>query len=81
MTFKKYKLQYQVARNRDQLMISFQCDLYHFCNLKGLDSRKGNADAKLLRTIRRATLDTFWTREPRTVEATKIDSKNIVEIS
>ena len=49
--------------------------------MKGLDPRKGDADIRLLRTIRRATLDAFWAREPSTVEATRRDSKKIVEIS
>ena len=50
-------------------------------NLKGLDPGKGDADIRFLRTIRRASLDDFWAREPSTVEATRRDSKNIVEIS
>ena len=62
-------------------MILFQCELCHFLNLKGLDPGKGDADIRLLRTIRRATLDAFWAREPSTVEATRRDSKKIVEIS
>ena len=52
-----------------------------FRNLKGLDPGKCDADIRLLRTIRRATLDAFWAREPSTVEATRRDSKKIVEIS
>ena len=35
----------------------------------------------MLRTIRRATLDEFCTREPSTVEETRRDSKKIVEMS
>ena len=62
-------------------MITFQCDLYHFRNLKGLDLERGNNDINLLQTIRRENLDVCWTREPRSVEVTRRDSKNIVGIS
>ena len=81
MTSEEDKVRFQVARNGDHLMILFQCELCHFRNLKGLDPGKGDADIRLLRTIRRATLDAFWAREPSTVEATRRDSKKIVEIS
>jgi len=76
LTSGKDKLLHQVARNGYYLMISFQCDLCHFRNLKGLDPGKGDDDIKLLRTIRRATLDAFWARKPSTIEATRRDSKN-----
>ena len=49
--------------------------------MKGLDPRKRDADIRLLMTIRCETLDAFWSRELNTVEATRRDSKKIVEIS
>ena len=81
MTSEEDKVRFQVARNGDHLMISFQCESCHFRNLKGLDQGKAEPNIRLLRTIRRATLDAFWAREPSTVEVARRDSKNIVEIS
>ena len=81
LTSEEDKQRHKVARNGDHLLISFQYKLCHFRNLKGLDPGKCDADIRLLRTIRRATLDAFWAREPSTVEATRRDSKKIVETS
>ena len=81
LTSREDKLRHQVARNGDHLMISFLCNLCHFRNLKGLDSGKGDDGIKLPRTIRRATINAFWTREHSTVEATRRYSKRIVELS
>ena len=81
MTSEENKLRHQVERNGDHLMISLQCELCHFRDLKGLDSVKGDADIRLLMTIRCATLDAFWAREPSTVEGTRRDSKKTMEIS
>ena len=49
--------------------------------MKGLDLEKGDADIRLLTTMQRATMDAFWARDPSTVEATRRDSKKLVEIS
>ena len=62
-------------------MISFQCDLCHFKNLKGCDPEIRDEDFLLLRTIRRANLDTFQSCDPGTVEATRRDSRNITKIA
>ena len=59
LTTEEDKRRHQVARNGDHLLISFQCELFHFRNLKGLNPRKCDADIRLLRFIRRATLDAF----------------------
>ena len=62
-------------------MISFQCELCHLKKLKGLDPGNRDSNVRLLRTIRRATLDAFWVREPSIINATRRDSKRIEEIS
>ena len=49
--------------------------------MKGLYPGRGNNKIKLLQTIRRENLDACWVREPRTVEATRRNSKKIVDIS
>lgn len=48
--------------------------------MKGCDPEIRTEDYLLLRTIRRATLDAFWSREPGTVEATRRDSRKLTMI-
>ena len=74
-------IRHQVVKNVDHLMISFQCELYCFRNLKGLDPEKRDSDVRLLRIIHRATLNVFWAREPSTIDTTQRDSKKIMKIS
>jgi pyruvate-formate lyase-activating enzyme len=60
------------ARNGDNLMCPFQCDMCHSRNIKKRDpSRDDLLDKNLLRGIRRASLDAFFARRPGTV------SKNV----
>lgn len=68
-TDKENALRYKSARKGDHLMCSFQCDTCHFRNMEGRDpSADRVADQALLMHIRRAVLDSFWSREPGTVE-------------
>jgi hypothetical protein len=49
------------ARNGDNLLIQFQCDVCHFRNIKRRDPRIGDRkDVRLLKDIRVANLDAFW---------------------
>ena len=48
--------------------------------MKGCDPGIRDEDFLLLRTIRRANLDDFWSREPGTVEATRRDSRKLVKV-
>ena len=68
------------ARDKDHLMISFQCELCQFMNLKVCDPGIRAEYFLLLRTIRRANVDAFWSREPGTVEATRRDSRNLIKV-
>lgn len=62
---------FQYGRNGDHLLVSFQCGLCHFRNMEGRNPVSGNAlDNRVLMLIRRATLDSFWSREPATVRGT-----------
>ena len=76
----KDKGRHLFARDGDHLMISFQCELCQFRNLKGCDPGIRDEDFLLLRTIRRANLDAFWSREPGTVEATRRDSRKLIKV-
>ena len=62
---------FQYGRNGDHLLLSFQCELCHFRNMEGRNPVVGNnLDDRVLMLIRRATLDSFWSREPATVKGT-----------
>ena len=61
-------------------MISFQCELCQFRNLKGCDPGIKEEFLLLLMTIRRANLDIFWSREPGTVEANRRDSRKLIKV-
>jgi len=59
------------ARNGDNLVTPFQCDLCHFRNLMDRDPVPGlPQDVRLQKLIRRANLDALWAREPSTVNKT-----------
>jgi len=60
--------EYQAARGGDHLMCPFQCDRCHFRNMTGRDPGPGVNDDKTLLCIRRACLDSFWSRRPGTVK-------------
>jgi hypothetical protein len=58
-----------MARDGDHLVTSFQCDQCHFVNLFGRLPISGlGSDIRVLKCIRRANLDAFWSREPSTVK-------------
>lgn len=62
------ELRFKVARMGDFLITPFQCDLCHFRNITLRDPMLRNSkDMLLLKDIRQANLDAFWSREPGTV--------------
>jgi hypothetical protein len=61
---------FEVARPGDHLLCPFQCELCLFRNIQGRSALSGEgnlSDVVLLRALRRAHLDAFWSREPKTV--------------
>ena len=80
LTLESDKGRHMSARNGDHLMIPFQCELCHYRNLKKMDPVGDKEDVTLLRAIRRANLDAFWSREPGTVSSTKRDSLKLSKI-
>lgn len=60
------------ARDGDDLLCPFECD---FCGFERLTKRRAEtlqtSDTPLMTCIRRAKLDAFWSRRPRTVEKTR----------
>ena len=57
------------ARDGDFMMCPFQCDWCHFFNINGrLPNDSYEMDKLQMMSIRRAILDSFWSRERSTVE-------------
>jgi hypothetical protein len=62
---------YIQARNGDSLVTPFQCETCHFRNLMERNPIGDHPqDTRVMKLIRRANLDAFWAREPKTVNAT-----------
>ena len=59
------EIRYEAGRNGDHMLTNFQCDICHFCNIKGRSPERSNLkDNMLLETIWRELLDAFWSWEP-----------------
>ncbi len=56
------------ARDGDNLVTPFQCDRCHFINIMGREPLEDlSTDLRMLKCIRRANLDAFWSREAGTI--------------
>ena len=55
------------SRRGDEFMMIFQCNLCHFRIIQHRNPVENTPDMLVLRFIRRATLDGFWSRETSTV--------------
>ena len=64
-----------VARKRDHILKTFQCDTCHFENVNKRNPSPLTCDQKYLKYIYQANLDSFWSREPGTVCETFYDVK------
>ena len=72
---------YEVARDGDFLMTTFQCDLCVFRNLKQRSPIRNEVkDDLLLCCIRRANLDALWGRETTTVEANVRSARQMLSL-
>jgi hypothetical protein len=58
---------FMVARNGDNLLTQFQCEICVFRNLHLREPGRSQTDWLALCVYRRANLDAFWSREPATV--------------
>ena len=71
---------FMVARRGDTLMSPFQCDLCHFRNIKGRNPYAYNSrDSTALAMIRRANLDSFWSRTSATVYSNLLDFRQYIK--
>ena len=70
------KERFKVARDRDHLMTPFQYDYCQFVNSRGKLPSDSEIDQRLLFFIRRAILDSFWSRESSTVKSNLYQMKS-----
>jgi hypothetical protein len=75
------KTRYKVAQDGDHLMICFQCDGCHFRNVQNRDPQGSAEDDLFLLAIRRATLDSFSSREASTVEGNLREGRQIDRVA
>lgn len=70
------------GRDGDHFLVPFQCDVCHFYNLKGRLPMLGDqTDVLLQACIRRAILDSFWSRETGTVTGNMYNLRKIMHHS
>jgi hypothetical protein len=82
MVEEKDKMRYLEARDGDHLVTPFQCELCHVRNILGRDPQLNPAsDVRLIKLIRRASLDAFWCSEPKTVEGTLREARRGLRIA
>ena len=75
-------LRFKEARDGDHLMCPFQCDECHFVNLRSRFPIAGRVEDELMLVcIRRAILDSFWSRERSTVNSNRGESLRYLKIS
>jgi hypothetical protein len=75
------ELRFKVARNGDNLITHFQCELCVFRNCNLEDPTDSMIDSLTLCAYRRANLDAFWSRESSTVTSNRLWVKRGVELN
>jgi hypothetical protein len=66
------------AQAGDHLLTPFQCETCHFRNMLGRNIRGDKAsDYELQEMIRRANLDSFWSREKGTVSSNLLEARRM----
>lgn len=74
-------LRFREARSGDHLMVPFQCDCCHFFNMQGRSARPNcPVDSLLMKCIRRANLDSMWSRERSTVRNNLLNGRKLNRI-
>ena len=64
------------------MLTHFQCDMFQFITMKGIELTEGsNKDERLIISIMQASLDLFWSREPRTVRDNLTTLRNLVKMA
>jgi hypothetical protein len=74
----EYSLRFLKARAGDHLMTPFQCEVCHVRNVLGRNIRNDKAsDCELKEMIRRANIDSFWSREKTTVATNLLEARRM----
>jgi hypothetical protein len=69
ITSEKEELRFREARTGDHMMTPFQCDVCHFRNIYLRDpDPQALVEVETMEFTRQAILDSFWSREPTTVQ-------------
>jgi hypothetical protein len=64
----KDKTRYLEGRDGDHLVTPFQCEACHICNILSRDPQPNlPSDIKMIKLLRRASLDAFW-QSPRQLQ-------------
>jgi hypothetical protein len=72
---------FYIGRDGDHLMVPFECDICIFQKLKDRSPIESfEPDKRLLRAIRRANLDAFWSRATSTVKGNRDRVKNSLDM-
>lgn len=78
LILEKDKDRFMFGRSGDHLVTPFQCETCHFRNILGRDIQlESGQDRLLVIAIRRASLDSFWSRESSTVQGTATGVRTI----
>jgi hypothetical protein len=72
---------YKTARDGDDFMLFFQCDVCQFRNMQQRDPIETQEDAFLLLCIRRAILDSFRSRKPSTVVGNNRKGRQVDQVA
>jgi hypothetical protein len=75
------ELRFKVARDGDNLLTHFQCELCVFRNIHLQDPSDSQSDSLALCAYRRANLDAFWARERSTVASNRLWLKRAAEMN
>ena len=75
-------MRYDKGRSVYHLLTHFQCDMCHFRNIQGGDpDPQVEGDIILMVSIRTATFDAFWSREPGTFRGNFITVKILRKVA
>ncbi len=71
-----------MAHDGNNLAMAFQCNVSHFVNIMGREPLDALAtDTRMLKCIRRANLNAFWSREPGTINGVLLEAKRGLAIA
>lgn len=76
-----FKAEYKTACKGDHLICQFQCHDCHFHNVCRCPPTDSSQDKWVLMCMRRAIIDSFWSRRPSTVESNLRECQRVMKLS